>query len=80
MANLEDFEPAGTIVELSASASDIARYSKMKGLWVGTGGTVTIVDYNGSTLTDFPVLAGVNPIRIKRLTAIGTASDIYALF
>lgn len=80
MAKLESFEPSAAFTALSASASDIVNYGNMKGLWCGTGGTVTLVDQAGYTHTDFPLLQGVNPIRPQKMTAIGSASDIYALF
>lgn len=71
------FGPSGNVVALSASESTIAT---PRSLWVGTAGTATIVDEAGNTLTDFPLLAGVNPIRITKLTALGTASDVWAMY
>ena len=71
------FGPSGNLVKLSASASTIAT---TRSLWVGTAGTATMLDVSGNTLTDFPLLAGVNPIRITKLTALGTASDVWAMY
>ena len=71
-----ELRPASRVVKLSQSGSDIA---VPRALWVGTAGTATMLDEQGNTLTDFPLKAGLNPIRIKRWSA-GTASDVWALY
>lgn len=73
----KDVASAYRIVPLSASASQIPT---TRALNVGTGGTVTIVDADGNTVTDYIVSAGYNPIQIQKLTAIGTAANIWALY
>ena len=71
------FGNSGHVVKLSASEDTIVT---PRALWVGTAGTATMVDENGNTLTNFPLLAGLNPIRITKLTALGTAADVWALY
>ena len=47
---------------------------------VGTAGTATLLDVDGTTFTDVPLQAGYNPIRgIKRVMLGGTADDIWPL-
>lgn len=51
-----------------------------RALWVGTAGTANLVDEKGNVAADFPLLAGLNPIRIRQLELGGTADDIWALY
>jgi len=51
-----------------------------RGLLVGTAGTATIVDADGNTCTDIPLQAGYNPIQVRKITSLGTASNIWALW
>ena len=49
-------------------------------LWVGTAGTANLMDEYGTTLTNFPLLAGYNPVRCQQVRTGGTAADIWALY
>lgn len=69
--------PSGKPVKLSAAAQDIA---VPRALWVGTAGTATMTSEAGDVLTDFPLKAGLNPIRIKRLSTLTTAADVWGLY
>lgn len=71
--------PSGKLIKLTAGASDITT-GITRSLWVGTAGTATFIDADGNTCTDFPLKAGSNPFQIKRLTSLGTASDVWAVY
>lgn len=68
---------ASKIVSLSASASVIPT---TRGLLVGTAGTATVTDADGNSVANIPLQAGYNPLQIQKLTALGTASDVWALY
>lgn len=51
-----------------------------RALWVGTEGTLNFVDETGTTITDFPALVGVIPIKITSLREGGTADNIWGLY
>jgi len=68
---------AKKIVALSASANT---FPVCRGLNVGTGGTATIMDADGNTITDYILSAGYNPVQIQKLTALGTAANVWALY
>lgn len=51
-----------------------------RALWVGTAGTANFKDETGATISDFPLLAGLNPIKITELSDSGTADDIWGLY
>lgn len=69
--------PANSAVKLTKAASDI---EATRSLWVGTAGTANMIDLEGNTLTDFPLQAGLVPLRITRLSTGGTADDIWGLY
>ena len=71
--------PSGNLVKLTAGASDIAT-GVTRSLWVGTAGTATFIDAMGNTCTDFPLKEGSNPFQIKRLSSLGTAADVWAVY
>lgn len=50
------------------------------GLLVGTAGTANLMEPGGDTQTDVPLVAGYNPIKVKRVLTGGTADDIWALY
>lgn len=64
-------------VLLAASAT---AFPTCRALWVGTAGTATLRDADGNTLTDFPLVAGSNQIQVDKLTALGTAASVWALY
>jgi ABC-type uncharacterized transport system permease subunit len=65
------------IVALSASASVIPT---TRGLNVQTAGTADITDADGNAVAGYYLQAGYNPIQISKLTALGTASGVWALY
>lgn len=73
----KDVASAYDAVALSASASVIPT---TRGLLVGTAGTATLRMAAGSTCTDIPLQVGYNPLQIDKLTALGTASNVWALY
>lgn len=64
---------------LSAGASVLVG-GTCRALLVGTAGTATVLDADGNTCTDIPLQAGYNPIQIQKLTALGTAANVWALY
>lgn len=68
---------ASKAVALSAGATTIPT---TRGLLVGTGGTATVMDAEGNTCTDIPLQTGYNPLQIQKLTALGTAANVWALY
>jgi hypothetical protein len=73
----KDTSTAVDAVLLSASAS---AFPTCRALNVGTAGTATMRSAKGNTLTDYPLQAGYNPIQIDKLTALGTAANVWALY
>jgi hypothetical protein len=73
-------DASGYVVKLSATAGDLQTLHSVTAypryLWVGTAGTATMTDISGNTLTNFPLKAGRNDIRIASWTA-GTAADVW---
>ena len=65
------------IVPLSASAT---AFSACTALNVGTGGTADITDADGNAISGYILAAGYNPIQITKLTALGTAANVWALY
>jgi len=68
---------ATKIVALSASASEIPQ---TRGLNVQTAGTANITDAHGNDVDGYYLHAGYNPIQIKKLRALGSASGVWALY
>jgi len=68
---------ASKIVALSASAT---AFSPCTGLNVQTAGTADITDADGNAVAGYYLQAGYNPIQITKLTALGTASGVWALY
>lgn len=64
-------------VLLSASGT---AFPTCRGLNVATAGTATMRMASGNTVTDYPLVAGYNPIQIDKLTALGTAVGVWALY
>lgn len=75
MATTAAIEPSGNIVKLT----DASTFPVTRSLCVGTAGTATLTSESGQTLTNYPLQAGYNPIKIKGIT-LGTASDVWALY
>lgn len=73
---------SGTDVATKAAAvtkSD-ATVLNARALWIGTAGTINLVDLDGNTLTDFPAKAGLLPLAVNKVKTGGTADDIWALY
>lgn len=71
--------PARAAVKVTPGASDLPD-GVCRSLWAGTAGTATLIDACGNTCTDFPLIAGPNPISVRRVTSLGTAADVWALY
>lgn len=65
------------VVPLSASATP---FPVTRGLLVGTAGTATVTTARGASRANVPLQLGWNPIQITALTALGTASDVWACY
>ena len=72
-------DPAQAAASVTKAASDLPN-GVCRGLLCGTAGTANLIDMYGNTLTNFPLQQGYNPIRVKRVSTGGTASDIWALY
>lgn len=46
----------------------------------GTAGTITFLDATNTTITNYPLQQGYNPIKPLRILDAGTASDLWALY
>ena len=46
----------------------------------GTDGTINMIDYGGNTCLNFPVVAGYNVERVRRVMTGGTATDLWAIY
>ena len=52
-----------------------------KALWASVPGVITFVQDDGTTATDFPILAGPNPVRPASLTASTfSANELWAMY
>lgn len=49
-------------------------------LLVGTAGAADLVDAGGTTRTGVPLIAGYNPLAVKRVLETTVASNIWALY
>lgn len=72
-------DPASAIVPLAKADADLTT-GVTRALWVGTAGTVNVMDEGGAIRTAFPLIVGLNPIRIRQLRTGGTADDIWGLY
>lgn len=79
MARSTDISPARDVRAITAGAADlpngVCRY-----IWAGTAGTATLVTADGTTATDFPLVAGLNHVQCRKVTALGTAAGLWALY
>lgn len=81
-------DPEGVIIGVSGPASDGAPVTpsdatdvEFRALWVGTGGNVSVIFFNGSstvTLTNVPD-GTLLPIMVRKVMAATTASGIVGL-
>lgn len=67
--------PAGKLVKVTSGVT----FPLCRSLQVGTAGTATLIDAEGNTATNYPLTAGLNPIRVSRVT-FGSANDVWALY
>ncbi len=72
------FDNSPALVATKATKHD-TNSQKARALWVGTAGTANLADWQGNTLTDFPLKAGLNPIAVSLVKTGGTADDIWLL-
>jgi hypothetical protein len=73
----KELEAAYKVVQLTKGGGTIA---VTRGLWVASDGTISFIDFDGNTVSDFDALAGYIPIRITNLLAGGTAGNVYGLY
>lgn len=78
MANVAETFTSGTFIELTKDNN--ANVKTPRALWVGTAGTANLRDEHGNIRMDFPLLQGLNPIRISQLRSGGDADDIWGLY
>lgn len=79
IGNYSPGDPARKVAEVTKANSDLPD-GCCRGLWVGSAGTANITTKEGDELTDFPLLAGLNPIMVVRVSTGGTADNIWALY
>jgi hypothetical protein len=72
--------PARAVVALTKNDGADLPDGVCRSLWVGTAGTANFTDAMGNAVTNFPLVAGLNPIMIVRLRAGGTADNIFGLY
>lgn len=69
------------VVPLTAGVTHAETPPKgFRALLVETGGTATLVMASGETRTDVPLQTGYNPLRVLKVSALGTASGIWGIF
>lgn len=51
-----------------------------RGLLAGVGGTADLQEPDGTNRDAVPLKEGYNPLFVKRVRALGTASNIWALY
>jgi hypothetical protein len=78
----DELRVSGIWRKLTKADSDIPRVGGLaiRALYVGTAGTANLMDGSGAIATDFPLQAGLNPIRPAQVRTGGTADDIWALY
>lgn len=74
------FGPSGRLVKITKTDDTDLTNGVARSLWVGTAGTANLVDEQGNTLADFPLLQGLNPIRVLQVETGGTADDIWGMY
>jgi len=65
--------------ERAMAVTDDVPFDECRALWVGTAGTGTVTFADGTVAADFPLLAGVNPLRCITV-GFGTCDDVWALY
>lgn len=78
----DDLRVSGIWRKLTKANTDIVRVGGLpvRALYVGTAGTANLMGGDGEIATDFPLQAGLNPIRPRQVRTGGTADDIWALY
>ena len=72
--------PAADCISVTKSDSADLPDGVCDALLVGTAGTANLVFENGIERTNVPLQQGYNPLRVRRVKAGGSASDIWALY
>ena len=74
-------DPAKFVVPITAStASTGLPNGPCRAIWSNSSGTISYMDYAGSTLDDFPVKAFDNPIGISKLYSMSGTTAIWGLY
>lgn len=71
--------PATVYVPVTKADTDLPG-GICQGLLVGSAGTANLMQADGTTRTNVPLIAGYNPLRCKQVRTGGTATDITALY
>lgn len=71
--------PADDFVLVTKADNDLPG-GACRGLWVGTAGTANLGTIGGTTRTDVPLVAGLNPFACLQVRTGGTADNIWALY
>lgn len=67
--------PARQVVPVTLNAD----LGDCRGLLVGAGGTADLVDADGNARSAVPLQTGYNPIAVRKVTALGSATGLWAL-
>jgi hypothetical protein len=82
---IEQIKPGGLYRKVTKSDSVDMRVAHgqpdhPRALFVGTPGTLNAIDLSDTAVANFPIQAGLNPLRFKRITTSGDADDIWAIY
>lgn len=82
---IEQIKPGGVYRKVTKSDSQDMRdqhgmTDHPRALYVGTPGTMNAIDLSEAACANFPIQAGLNATRFKRITTSGTADDIWAVY
>lgn len=68
-------ESAPAKIAQNVNASDSTTYSDVRGLWVGTGGTLVIVDQMDNSSSWSVADRTLLPVAVKKIMASGTSAS-----
>lgn len=71
--------PAERYVPVAKSDTDLVD-GPCRALLVGTAGTATLMQIDGTIRANVPLVQGLNPLACKQVRTGGTAADIWALY
>lgn len=68
-------ESAPAKLAQNVNASDVTTYADVRGLWVGTGGTLVIIDQNDNSSSWSVADRTLLPVSVKKIMATGTSAS-----